>query len=137
MFPIKIAITKMIKFKWETEFKQTEIGKVPSDFREAFSHCLKELNIPNIAISLQRCDFEKIQKAHDSIHEFMLIPTGLINSNEDFWAKSAFIYHSEAFDQAHRSLLEALSGYYNAACTLLRNALELILKGAFFGVHGS
>ena len=103
------------------------------DFREAFSHCLKELNIPNIAISLQRCDFEKMRKAHDSIHEFMLIPTGLINSNEDFQAKSAFlIYHSEAFDQAHRSLLEALLGYYNAAYTLLRNALELILKGAFW-----
>lgn len=103
------------------------------EFKEAFSHCLNELNIPNIAISIQRCDFEKIRKAHDSIHEFMLIPTGLINSNEDFQAKSAFlIYHSEAFDQAHRSLLEALSGYYNAAYTLLRNTLELILKGAFW-----
>ena len=103
------------------------------DFRGVFSHYLKELNIPNIAISLQRCDFEKMRKAHDSIHEFMLIPTGLINSNEDFQAKSAFlIYHSEAFDQAHRSLLEALLGYYNAAYTLLRNALELILKGAFW-----
>jgi len=102
-------------------------------FKEAFSHCLKELNIPNIAISLQRCDFEKIRKAHDSIHEFVLIPTGLITSNKNFQTKSAFlIYHSEAFDQAHRSLLEALTGYYNAAYTLLRNTLELILKGAFW-----
>jgi len=104
-----------------------------NEFRVAFLQCLKELNIPNIAISLQRCDFEKIRKAHDSIHEFMLIPTGLITSNKDFQAKSAFlIYHSEAFDQAHRSLLEALTGYYNAAYTLLRNTLELILKGAFW-----
>jgi len=104
-----------------------------NEFRVAFLRCLKELNIPNIAISLQRCDFEKMQKAHDSIHEFMLIPTGFINSNKDFQAKSAFlIYHSEAFDQAHRSLLEALTGYYNAAYTLLRNTLELILKGAFW-----
>jgi len=102
-------------------------------FRNAFSHCLKELNISNIAISLQKCDFEKIRKAHDSIHEFMVIPTHLINSNEDLQAKLAFLlYHSEAFDQAHRSLLEALSGYYNAAYTLLRNTLELILKGAFW-----
>ena len=102
-------------------------------FKEAFSHCLKELNIPNIAISLQKYDFEKILKAHDSIHEFMLIPTGLITSNKDFHAKSAFlIYHHEVFYQAHRSLLEALSGYYNAAYTLLRNTLELILKGAFW-----
>ena len=96
------------------------------EFKEVFSHCLNELNIPNIAVSIQACDFEKIRKAHDSIHEFTLIPTGLINSNEDFQAKSAFlIYHSEAFDQAHRSLLEALAGYYNAAYTLLRNTLEL------------
>ena len=63
----------------------------------------------------------------------MAIPIHLINSDEDFQAKSAFlIYHSEAFDQAHRSLLESLSGYYNAAYTLLRNTLELILKGAFW-----
>ena len=102
-------------------------------FRKAFSHYVKELNIPNIAISLQKCDFEKIRKAHDSIHEFMLVPTHLIGSNEDFQAKLAFlIYHSETFDQAHRSLLELLSGYYNAAYTLLRNTLELILKGAFW-----
>jgi len=104
-----------------------------SIFRNAFSHCLKELSIPNIAISLQKCDFGKMRKAHGSIHEFMLISTRLVSSNEDFQAKSAFlIYHSEAFDQAHRSLLESLSGYYNAAYTLLRNTLELILKGAFW-----
>ncbi|RLF80147.1 hypothetical protein DRN44_07755 [Thermococci archaeon] len=102
-------------------------------FREAFSHLLDELNIPNIAISLHECEFEKIRKAHDSIHEFTLIPVQFINSNEDFQAKSAFLYyHWEIFDQAHRSLLEALSGYYNAAYVLLRNTLELILKGAFW-----
>ena len=66
-----------------------------SIFRNAFSHCLKELSIPNIAISLQKCDFEKMRKAHDSIHEFMLIPTRLVSSNEDFQAESAFlIYHT-------------------------------------------
>ncbi len=102
-------------------------------FRKAFSQCLEELGIPNIAISLQKCDFEKIRKAHNSVHELMIIPTHLIGSSEDFQAKSAYLlYYNEAFDQAHRSLLEALSGYYNAAYTLLRNTLELILKGAFW-----
>jgi len=52
------------------------VGEIRDDiFRKSFSHCLKELNIPNIAISLQKCDFEKLRKAHDSIHEFMAIPT--------------------------------------------------------------
>jgi len=104
-----------------------------NEFRVTFSHCLEEVDIPNIAVSLRRCDFEKIRKAHDSIHEFILIPKSLMTFDKDFQAKSAFlIYHSEIFDQAHRSLLEALTGYYNAAYTLLRNTLELILKGAFW-----
>lgn len=102
-------------------------------FRSAFSQCLKELSIPNIAISLRKCDFEKIRNAHNSVHELMIIPAHLIDSSKNFQAKSAFfLYYNEAFDQAHRSLLEALSGYYNAAYTLLRNTLELILKGAFW-----
>ena len=90
-----------------------------NEFRVTFSHCLEEVDIPNIAVSLRRCDFEKIRKAHDSIHEFILIPKSLMTFDKDFQAKSAFlIYHSEIFDQAHRSLLEALTGYYNAAYTL-------------------
>jgi len=112
-----------------------EVAKMAEEdiFRKAFSQCLEELNIPNIAISLHKCDFEKIRKAHNSVHELMIIPTHLIGSSEDFQAKSAFLlYYNEAFDQAHRSLLESLSGYYNAAYTLLRNTLELILKGAFW-----
>ena len=102
-------------------------------FRETFLHILKELEIPNFAISIQKSDFEKLKKAHDSIHEFIYLPTRLINSDAEFRAKSAFLfYHSEVFDQAHRSLLVALSGYYNAAYTLLRNTLELLIKGAFW-----
>ena len=102
-------------------------------FRKAFSHILEELDIPNIAISLQQSDFEEIRKAHDSIHEFLFLPTYLISSENEFHEKSAFLlYHAEAFDQAHRSLLEALSGYYNAGYALLRNTLELLIKGAFW-----
>ena len=102
-------------------------------FRKVFSHILKELEVPNLAISIQRSDFEKVRKAHDSIHEFMFLPVHVISSDEGFYTKSAFLlYHNEAFDQAHRSFLEALSGCYNAAHTLLRNTLELLIKGAFW-----
>ncbi|HEC93654.1 MAG TPA: hypothetical protein ENI51_11865, partial [Candidatus Atribacteria bacterium] len=50
-------------------------------FRKTFSHCLEELKVPNIVISLQKCDFEKLKKAHDSIHEFVFLPLQLINSD--------------------------------------------------------
>jgi hypothetical protein len=36
------------------------------------------------------------------------------------------------FQHAHRSLLEALCGYYTVAFVLLRTTLELLLKGAFW-----
>jgi len=102
-------------------------------FRKAFSHMIEEIDIPNVAISLQKSDFEKVRKAHDSIHEFMLLPVNLINSDDEFHKKSGFLfYQTEAFDHAHRSFLEALFGYYNAAYILLRNTLELLIKGAFW-----
>lgn len=102
-------------------------------FRKVFLHILKELEVPNLAISIQRAGFEKVRKAHDSVHEFMFLPVHVFSSGEEFYAKSAFLlYHNEAFDQAHRSFLEALSGYYNAAHMLLRNTLELSIKGAFW-----
>ena len=102
-------------------------------FKKVFSHFFEELEVPNLINSIQRSDFEKLQRAHQSIHEFIYLATQIINADADFYAKSAFLYyHSEIFDQAHRSLLEALSGYYNSAYTLLRNTLELLIRGAFW-----
>jgi len=102
-------------------------------FRKVFSHTLDELEIPNIAISIQKSDFEKLRNAHDSIHEFSYMAHHLVNPHEEFLVKSAFLfYHNEVFEQAHRSFLEALSGCYNAANTLLRSTLELLIKGAFW-----
>ncbi|MBA7639350.1 hypothetical protein ES703_47008 [subsurface metagenome] len=102
-------------------------------FKKVFSHFFEELGIPNLAISIQRSDFENLQKAHQTIHEFIYLATQIINADADFYAKSAFLYyHSEIFDQAHRSLLEALTGYYNSAYTLLRSTLELLIRGAFW-----
>ncbi len=100
----------------------------------ALSHILKEMESPNIGISIEN-NVEEIQKANDSIHEFMLLaPICLPSTTEVSWhRKSAFLtYHHEAFYQAHRSFLEALTGYYNAAFTLLRSTNELIIKGAFW-----
>ena len=102
----------------------------------AFSHLLKELGLDNVKSSLT-AEFDTLRKAHDSIHEFLLLgplsfPDG--QSDDSSWhGKSAFfIYQYEAFRLAHRSLLEALCGYYNAAFILLRTTVEMVLKGAFW-----
>jgi len=104
-------------------------------FKKAFSHLIGEIELPNMAISLFKGDFEKMRKAHDAIHEFItLAPLCLPSQDRVSWqTKSAFLlYQYEVFCQAHRSFLEILSGYYNAGYTLLRNTLELLLKGAFW-----
>jgi len=105
-----------------------------STLDKAFSHIRKEAGLPNIRTSL-KSNYEAIQKAHDSIHEFVyLAPICLPSKTGASWhPKSAFLtYQWEAFHQAHRSFLEALSGYYNAAYVLLRSTLELLVKGAFW-----
>lgn len=104
-------------------------------FKRAFEHTFEELGVSNIVISICKEGFEKLQRAHDSIHEFILLaPLCLPSGEKVSWhSKSAFLmYQFEAFYSAHRSFLEALAGYYNVAYTLLRNTIELVLKGAFW-----
>lgn len=101
---------------------------------KAFSHTRKEIGLSNIRTSL-KSNYEIIQRTHDSIHEFMYLVSLCTPGRPgvSWHSKSAFLtYQWEAFHQAHRSFLEALSGYYNAAYTLLRNTLELVAKGAFW-----
>ena len=101
---------------------------------KALSHIEKEVGFPNIRTSIES-NYEIIQKAHDSIHEFMYLVSFCLPSQAgvSWHSRSAFLtYHWEAFHQAHRSFLEALSGYYNAAYVLLRSTLELLLRGAFW-----
>ncbi len=102
----------------------------------AYGHTVEELGLENVKTSL-RIDFENIQKAHDAIHEYMFLAPMLfpsqIEGDADWHGKTAFvIYHWEAFHHAHRSLTEALCGYYNVAFILLRATFELLIKGAFW-----
>lgn len=100
----------------------------------AICHLLQEIELPNILTSLE-ANYDVIEKAHDSIHEFMYL-AGLClptNTGVNWHSRSAFLTcHREAFHQAHRSFLEALSGYYNVAYVILRSTLELLIKGAFW-----
>lgn len=101
---------------------------------KAFAHALGEIGLHTVWESL-KVDFEPIRKGHDSIHEFIYIaPLMFPHEGGPSWHRhSAFLlYHWEIGDTAHRSLLEALCGYYNSAFALLRTALELALKGALY-----
>lgn len=109
--------------------------RVNEEIKEAFYHVFKELEILNILDSFKTCDFEEIRKAHDSVHEFLLLaPISMPSTGKVTWQqKSAFLtYQWEAFYSAHRAFMEALAGYYNSSYTLLRNTLELLVRGAFW-----
>jgi len=116
------------------------VAKSECDFEElvqsAYRHIVEEVGLDNVrpSFGLRSKD---LQKAHDSIHEFMFLVSLLFPSQADrgvgWHKKSAFLtYHWEAFHHAHRSLIEALCAYYNAAFILLRSVLELVIKGAFW-----
>lgn len=116
------------------KFKETETGKIPEDWEaNVLSHIFNELEIPNILVSINT-NFEKIQRVNDSIHEFLSLAPLCLPHDKSWHQKSAFLgyYYWETFYSAHRSFLEALAGYYNVANTLLRNTLELVVKGAFW-----
>jgi hypothetical protein len=99
---------------------------------KALSHTLKEIGIPNMVASIE-LDFGEIQKAHDSIHEFIYLAPLCLPKDKSWHEKSAFLtYHYVTLDMAHRSLLDALAGYYNSANILLRSTLELLIRGAFW-----
>lgn len=103
--------------------------------KKAIDHILGEVGLERIEESIKKGPFEDLQKAHDSVHEFVYLASLCFPSGGKIsWhSKSAFLtFHLEAFDLAHRSFLEALAGYYNAAYSLLRNTLELLLKGVFW-----
>lgn len=102
----------------------------------AYNHLIKEFGLENVKLSLMD-EFESLQKAHDSVHEYIYIAPSFFpfkTAKEVHWhERSAFLlYNLEVFDSAHRSLIEALCGYYNTAFALLRVTLELVLKGAFW-----
>ena len=107
-----------------------------SQIESAIQHTSNESGFYHVEPSL-RAEFDILQKAHDSIHEFMLLAPLCFSTDathEVSWEnKSAFlIYHWEVFNHAHRSFIEALNTYYNVAFILLRTTLELLLKGAFW-----
>jgi hypothetical protein len=101
------------------------------EIESAFQHILSESFLSNVSESLQ-LEYNRFQKAHDAIHVMMLLPALAIPKDVEYFEKSAFLnYVWEAFHTAHRSCLNALTGHYNAAYSLLRNVYELIIRGSF------
>ena len=102
-------------------------------WNKIIQHTVTEIQIPNIITSLSITDYDLLQKAHVSIHAFIYIASLCLPQGISWHSKSAFlIYHYVAYDQAHRSFIEALAGYYNTANIILRSVLELVTRGAFW-----
>jgi hypothetical protein len=96
------------------------------------------MSLENIEKSL-RMMYEKARRSHNAIHQLMLAapnlyPEPLPGEKTFEWHRhSAFLTcHWEIFHLAHTSYQQALCGNYNAAFTLLRTSLELVIRGAFF-----
>jgi len=107
-----------------------------NQIESALKHIRDESGLHYIEPSL-KAEFDALQKAHDTIHEFMYLaplcfPTD--DKHEVGWEnRSAFLlYHWEVFNHAHRSSFEALCAHYNVAFILLRTTLELLLKSALW-----
>ena len=79
-------------------------------------------------------DLPKAVKSHDSVNELKSLAGILVPTKSDAYHKHTayIIYHWEIVDIAHRSYLEAISAFYNAAFVLLRSTLELLINGIFF-----
>lgn len=103
------------------------------ELNEIYNILLEQIKIQNIKYSLFKMDSDKIINAYDSIHEFWTLWTYIIDSDEELLSRMTFrLYHRESSHIILQSFILALSGHYNAASTLLRAVLELIIKGTFY-----
>jgi len=97
---------------------------------KAFEHIVQEFYQDNILKSLS-LEFEMVQKAHDAIHKFLYLQPQCLPPDVSFHEKSAFLTFAwDVFEVTHRSHLDALTGHYNPAYSLLRNVYELVVRGA-------
>jgi hypothetical protein len=94
-----------------------------------------ELNrdVPNLEATAKLVSAESIEIAgvvQSSFAEF----NSLVSSSPDLFQRHSalLIYHIDATFFSLRALREALCSYYGAAGSLLRNACEAILRGAFW-----
>ena len=88
---------------------------------------------PNLEGTVERVSVEAIEMAGILQNSFAEFNSLVSSSPELFLRHSAFyIYHTDATFFSLRALREALCGYYGAAGSLLRNACEAILRGAFW-----
>ena len=106
-----------------------------SDVDKAFAHSVKELGLDTMKSSLGAFYGDAV-KSHDAIHDFILIAPSMYprtTASSSWHRKSAFLtYHWDTFELAHSSYNEGILGNYSAAFILLRAALELLIRGAFF-----
>lgn len=75
------------------------------EINKEYRHVTDEIQSDNIYYSLSKGDLNKIKDLHYAIHAFGSLPTSIINTENDFKSKSAFlIYQHETYEMAHQSL---------------------------------
>jgi hypothetical protein len=106
-----------------------------NDKKGLFDRLAAELNrdMPNLEATVERVSIEAIEMAGIVQSSFAEFNSLVSSSPELFQRHSAFyIYHTDATFSSLRALREALCSYYGAAGSLLRNACEAVLRGAFW-----
>jgi hypothetical protein len=90
-------------------------------------------DVPNLEATVRLVTIEALEMAGVVQSSFSAFNSLLSSSPELFHRHSALgIYHTDATFFSRRALREALCSYYGAAGSLLRNACEAILRGAFW-----
>jgi hypothetical protein len=90
-------------------------------------------DVPNLEATVRLVTIEAVEMAGFVQSSFSAFNSLLSSSLELFHRHSALgIYHTDATFFSRRALREALCSYYGAAGSLLRNACEAILRGAFW-----
>lgn len=76
---------------------------------------------------------EEVGLVRNLIDTFFGLSSLILRPSESYQRNTVFlVYLWEAWHSARRSLIEVLSGYYNAGFILLRSVLELMIKGVVY-----
>lgn len=114
-------MNKNYQFEFESE-----------EAKKTFELILKELEIPNIVFSLMKGNFILLKQTHDSIVEITRIATKLPMEIINKFSLFLVVYLPHSVRAFGRSFIDALSGYYCCAFTLLRHSVEGLIKGAHY-----
>ena len=119
----------MLKFKWETEFKETEIGKIPKDWEIKKLGIVAEV-IRGVSFKQKEAKFEKFENSIP-----ILRANNISEKGELIWEELMFIskdkIHPKQFLKEHDIIMVASSGSKRLVGKLFQLKKELQEKCSF------